>query len=177
MPGVLNFSSDGRLRLFNRDDQSIWSTDNGRKASGAVLMDSGNLVMLDAQEKSEIVWESFAHPGDTSWLPGMKMWKGMKLTSWKSSVDFPIGLFSYGMDMSPGKSQMVMIYNNSITYWSSGEWTGNTTAKIPEMKASMISVELMECAMRMMCAVVLRDSRPRNHLKAGGQTGVLGEDP
>ncbi|GLJ51234.1 hypothetical protein SUGI_1089970 [Cryptomeria japonica] len=137
MPGVLNFSSDGRLRLFNRDDQFVWSTDNGRKASGAILMDSGNLVLLDAHEKSEIVWESFAHPGDT-WLAGMKMWKGMKLTSWKSSVDPAIGLFSYGMDMSPGKSQMVMIHNNSVTYWSSGEWTGNTATKIPEMKGQNI---------------------------------------
>ncbi|GLJ51245.1 hypothetical protein SUGI_1090110 [Cryptomeria japonica] len=102
MPGVLNFSSDGRLRLFNRDDQLVWSTNNGGKASDAILMDSGNLVMLDAQEKSEIVWESFAHRGDT-WLPGMKMWKGMKLTSWKSSVDLAIGLFSYGIGMSPRK--------------------------------------------------------------------------
>ncbi|GLJ51238.1 hypothetical protein SUGI_1090030 [Cryptomeria japonica] len=75
-------------------------------------MDSGNLVSLDAHEKSEIVWENFAHPTDT-WLPGMKMWKGMKLTSWKSSVYPAIGLFSIGMDISQGKTQLVMIYNNS----------------------------------------------------------------
>ncbi|XP_059068826.1 S-locus-specific glycoprotein S6-like [Cryptomeria japonica] len=62
----------------------------------------------------------------------MKMWNGMKLTSWKSSVDPATGLFSMGMDISPGKTQMLMVYNNTVPYWSSGEWTGNSFANAPE---------------------------------------------
>ncbi|XP_057822528.2 G-type lectin S-receptor-like serine/threonine-protein kinase At2g19130 [Cryptomeria japonica] len=95
-------------------------------------MDSGNFIMLGhGHNNSAIAWESFAHPTDT-WLPGMKMWKGMKLTSSKSSLDPAIGIFSIGMYMSPGKSQLVMVYNKTVPYFSSGEWTGYYFAKIPE---------------------------------------------
>ncbi|XP_059068821.1 receptor-like serine/threonine-protein kinase SD1-8 [Cryptomeria japonica] len=64
----------------------------------------------------------------------MNMWNGMKLTSWKSSVDPGSGLFSYGMDISSRKTQLVMTYNNSVPYWSSGEWTGSYFTNIPEGK-------------------------------------------
>ncbi|GLJ51441.1 hypothetical protein SUGI_1093300 [Cryptomeria japonica] len=131
VPGVLKFSSRGRLRLFDREGRSVWSTDDGLKGSWAMITELGNLIML-GHNKSEIIWESFAHPGDT-WLPGMKMWKGMRLASWKPSVDPAIGLFSIGMDLSPGKTQLVMVYNNSVPYWSTGEWTGNYFANHPEV--------------------------------------------
>ncbi|GLJ51359.1 hypothetical protein SUGI_1092040 [Cryptomeria japonica] len=121
--GVLKFSSDGRLRLFDRKGRSVWSPDICVKGWWAVLKESGNFIMMGhSHNKSVIVWESFDYPGDT-WLPGMKMWKGMKLTSWKSSVDPATWLFSVGIDMSPRKTQMVMAYNSSVPYWSSGEWT------------------------------------------------------
>ncbi|GLJ21871.1 hypothetical protein SUGI_0409030 [Cryptomeria japonica] len=138
MLGVLKFSSDGDLRLLDGKGRSVWWTDLAAKGSRATITNSGNFIMLgDGQNKSEIVWESFAHPTDTS-LPGMKVWKGMKLTSWKSSVDPASGLFSLGMDMSPGKTQMLMVYNNSVPYWSSGEWTGNYFANVPEINAPKI---------------------------------------
>ncbi|GLJ51362.1 hypothetical protein SUGI_1092070 [Cryptomeria japonica] len=130
--GVLNFSSDGRLRLFDRKSRSVWSTDFGLKGWQAVIKDSGNFIVTGHNHNtSEIVWESFDHPGDT-WLPGMKMWKGMKLTSWKSSVDPASGLFSVGIDTTPGKTQLVLAYNNSVPYWSSGEWTGVYFSNNPE---------------------------------------------
>ncbi|GLJ51275.1 hypothetical protein SUGI_1090580 [Cryptomeria japonica] len=99
-----------------------------------MITDTGNFIMLDAYNKSAIVWESFAHPTDT-WLPGMKMWKGMTLTSWKSSSDPASGLFSFRMDVSPGKTQMMMFYNNTVPYWSSGECSGNYCTKVPELQA------------------------------------------
>ncbi|GLJ51290.1 hypothetical protein SUGI_1090850 [Cryptomeria japonica] len=83
--------------------------------------------------KSAIVRESFAHPTDT-WLPGMKMWKGMTITSWKNTLDPASGLFSFRMDMSPGKTQMIMFYNNTVPYWSSGECSGNSCTKVPELQ-------------------------------------------
>ncbi|GLJ51203.1 hypothetical protein SUGI_1089500 [Cryptomeria japonica] len=133
MPGILKFSRDGNLRLFDRKGRSVWSTDIGLKGSRAVLRDYGNFIVPDAHNKSAIVWESFAHPTDTL-LPGMKMWKVMKLTSWKSSVDPAPGLFSFGMDVSPGKTQTMMFYNNSISYRSSGESTANYFIKVPELE-------------------------------------------
>ncbi|XP_057827972.2 G-type lectin S-receptor-like serine/threonine-protein kinase At2g19130 [Cryptomeria japonica] len=134
MPGVLKFSREGHLRLLDREGRSVWWTDIGEKGSRAVITDSGNFIMLDAHNESAIVWESFAHPTDT-WLPGMNMWKGMKLTSWKSSLDPASGLFSFGMDMSPGKTQMVMFFNNTVPYWSSGECIGhNYFSKVPELE-------------------------------------------
>ncbi|GLJ51057.1 hypothetical protein SUGI_1086940 [Cryptomeria japonica] len=94
-----------------------------------------NFIMLGhGHNKSEIVWESFAHPTDT-WLPGMKMWKGMRITSWKSSVDPAIGLYSNGMDMSPGSTQMLLMYNKSVPYWSTGGWTGSYYRNAPEAYA------------------------------------------
>ncbi|GLJ51059.1 hypothetical protein SUGI_1086970 [Cryptomeria japonica] len=132
MPGVLRFSSKGRLTLFDRKGPSVWSTDNGLRGWRVVITDPGNLIILGhGHNKSDIVWESFAHPTDT-WLPGMKMWKGMRQTSRKSSVDPAVGLFSNGMDMSPGSTQMVLVYNNSVPYWSTGEWTGSYYRNAPE---------------------------------------------
>ncbi|GLJ51303.1 hypothetical protein SUGI_1091040 [Cryptomeria japonica] len=134
MPGVLKFARDGHLNLFDGNGLSVWSTDASPKGSRALIMDSGNFILLDAHNQTQIVWESFAHPGNT-WLPGMKMWKGMKLTSWKSSVDPAVGLFSLEMDKSPGETEMKLVYNKSVVYSSGGEWTGNQFAKIPEMSA------------------------------------------
>ncbi|GLJ51260.1 hypothetical protein SUGI_1090370 [Cryptomeria japonica] len=134
MPGVLKFSRDGHLRLFDKKGRSVWSTDASQKGSRAVITDSGNFIMLSVQDKTRIVWESFGHPGNT-WLPGMKLWKGMKLTSWKSSVDPAVGLFSLEMDKSPGKTATMMLFNNTVQYWSSGECVGqNAFTKVPELE-------------------------------------------
>ncbi|GLJ10853.1 hypothetical protein SUGI_0136630 [Cryptomeria japonica] len=132
MPGVLNLSRDGYLQLFDLRGRSIWSSNNSLKASQASLLESGNLVMLGARagNSSEIVWESFQHPEDT-WLPGMKMWKGMKLSSWKSSRDPAPGPFSFQMDPSPGKTQYLLLSHNTVPYWSTGEWNGQYFANMP----------------------------------------------
>ncbi|GLJ51282.1 hypothetical protein SUGI_1090730 [Cryptomeria japonica] len=132
MPGVLRFSENGHLRLFDGKGRSVWSTAVGQKGSRAIITDSGNFIMMDTY-KSAIVRESFAHPTDT-WLPGMKMWKGMTITSWKNTLDPASGLFSFRMDMSPGKTQMIMFYNNTVPYWSSGECSGNSCTKVPELQ-------------------------------------------
>ncbi|GLJ37604.1 hypothetical protein SUGI_0763940 [Cryptomeria japonica] len=134
-PGVLNLTTDGYLKLYDSDGRSIWSTRKNQKAiaSRAMILDSGSFVMLGANNISEIVWESFLYPGDT-WLLGMKMWKGMKLTSWKSSLDPAPGPSSLGMDPAPDKTQFSLLYNNSVTYWSSGEWVGDHFSGMPDMQ-------------------------------------------
>ncbi|KAH9289962.1 hypothetical protein KI387_034079 [Taxus chinensis] len=122
IPGILKLETDGYLTLFDRKIRIIWSSYKNQKvkASRAFILDSGNFLMVSAQNTSEIVWESFGDPTDTL-LPGMKLWKGMKLTSWKSSIDPAPGPFSEELNPSPGKAELLMLYNNTIPYWRGGE--------------------------------------------------------
>ncbi|KAH9289959.1 hypothetical protein KI387_034076, partial [Taxus chinensis] len=101
------------------------------KGSRALILDSGNFLMVGNQNTSETVWESFGDPADT-WLPGMECWKGMKIKSWKSSVDPASALFSLQIDPAPGKTQLMLLYNNSVPYWTTGEWTGENFPNVPE---------------------------------------------
>ncbi|GLJ37112.1 hypothetical protein SUGI_0752510 [Cryptomeria japonica] len=135
--GVLKLSTDGYLSLFDSEGRSLWSTERAQKAkaSSVMIMENGNLVMLGQQNKNESVWESFEHPGDT-WLTEMKMWKGMRLTSWKSDVDPAPGPFSLGMDPSPGKTQFLLLYNNTKSYWTTGEWVVDRFIYVPELTIS-----------------------------------------
>ncbi|GLJ37113.1 hypothetical protein SUGI_0752520 [Cryptomeria japonica] len=137
MSGVLKLSTDGYLSLFDSEGRSLWSTEKIQKAkaSSVKMLENGNLVMLGGQNKSENVWESFEHPGDT-WLTDMKMWKGMRLTSWKSAVDPAPGPFSLGMDPSPGKTQFLLLYNNTKSYWTTGEWVVDRFIFVPELTIS-----------------------------------------
>ncbi|GLJ32935.1 hypothetical protein SUGI_0663380 [Cryptomeria japonica] len=47
--GVLKLSKEGDLELFDAEGASLWSADISNKASRAVILGSGNLVMLTAQ--------------------------------------------------------------------------------------------------------------------------------
>ncbi|GLJ28327.1 hypothetical protein SUGI_0556690 [Cryptomeria japonica] len=140
IPGVLNLSRDGYLRLFDLRGRLIWSSDNSLKASRASLLESGNLVLL--RTRAGKVWESFQHPVDT-WLPGMKMRKGMKLTSWKSSSDPAPGPFYLQMDPSPASTQFSAFSHNSGPYWSSGEWNGKYFANMPGFASAGSQVKIV----------------------------------
>lgn len=54
--GFLNLSKEGNLRLFDAEGTSLWSVNISYKCSQAVLLDSGNFLMLRDENKSEIVW-------------------------------------------------------------------------------------------------------------------------
>ncbi|GLJ32680.1 hypothetical protein SUGI_0657500 [Cryptomeria japonica] len=141
-PGVLKLSTQGGLGLFDAEGASLWSVNMSNKASRAVILDSGNFVVLSGGIKSEMVWQSFDHPADT-WLPGMKIGGKKKLVSWKNSLDPAPGLFSHQMDPS-GIRQFVMRWKNSVQYWETGAWDGKRFSHLPEMslKGSFIySVE------------------------------------
>ncbi|GLJ37589.1 hypothetical protein SUGI_0763780 [Cryptomeria japonica] len=133
-PGVLKLSTDGYLKLYDSEGRSIWSTRKNQKAiaSRAIILDSGSFAMLGGHTISEIVWESFLYPTNTI-LSGMKVWKGIKLTSWRSSSDPAPGPFSFQMDPTPGKTDFLLLYNNNISYLNSGEWVGNQFTNMPEM--------------------------------------------
>ncbi|GLJ32683.1 hypothetical protein SUGI_0657550 [Cryptomeria japonica] len=130
-PGVLKLSRQGSLGLFDAEDVSFWSVNLSNKASQAVILDSGNFVVLSDGNKSEIAWQSFDHPVDTV-LPGMKIGPKQKLVCWKNSLDPAPGHFSFQMDPS-GARQLVLRWNNSVNYWESGIWDGKHFGQIPEM--------------------------------------------
>ncbi|GLJ15668.1 hypothetical protein SUGI_0257700 [Cryptomeria japonica] len=129
--GVLKLSREGNLVLFDAHGASIWSVNTTNKASTAVLLDSGNFLMLSEDNESETVWQSFDNPVDT-WLPGMVFGGQQKLVSWKNSLDPAPGLFSLHTDPS-GAKQLVLTWDNSLQYWETGTWDGKTYTGVPEM--------------------------------------------
>ncbi|GLJ32956.1 hypothetical protein SUGI_0663640 [Cryptomeria japonica] len=129
--GVLKLSKEGDLGLFDATGASLWLVNVTKKASQAVILDSGNFVMLSDDYKTEIVWQSFDYPVDTL-FPGMRIGGQQKLACWKSSLDPAPGLFSFHVDPS-GAKQFVLTWNNSVQYWTSGTWDGHVFSQIPEM--------------------------------------------
>lgn len=138
MDGVaLKLAEDGsQLVLSDGNGTSAWSGMASRKATKAVILDSGNFVMFGENQSS--VWESFHYPGDT-FLPGMKIGMGQKLNSWKNSFDPAPGSFTLELDPS-GASQFVLLWNRSVRYWESGLWNGDIFSGLPEMATKFIYV-------------------------------------
>ncbi|KAK1391460.1 Non-specific serine/threonine protein kinase [Heracleum sosnowskyi] len=93
--GIIKVSSMGIVVSTNQSSNTrIWSSNSSRSVKNPVaqLLDTGNLVFRDENEKENYVWQSFDHPVDT-FLPGMKF--GYDLVtgadryflSWKSDDD------------------------------------------------------------------------------------------
>ena len=61
-PGVLKLSIEGELGLFDAEDTSLWSVNISHKCSRAVLLDSGNFILLSNKNNSKIDWQSFDFP-------------------------------------------------------------------------------------------------------------------
>jgi hypothetical protein len=137
----LTISHDGNLVILNQYSKSIiWSTqaNTTRNSTTAVLLDSGNLVLTNSSNSSEVLWQSFDHPTDTI-LPGAKLgWDKVtglnrRLVSWKSLTDPSTGLYCDELDPS-GLNQFLHIpLNSSTPYWSSGVWNGRYFPSLPEM--------------------------------------------
>ncbi|GMP52773.1 hypothetical protein CsSME_00018472 [Camellia sinensis var. sinensis] len=97
---VLNIINPGILALVNGTGSVIWSP-NITRDPAAQLMESGNLAVQDANDKSgHFLWQSFDYPCDTL-LPGMRLGKNFvtglecHLSSWKSSDDPAQGGFFF----------------------------------------------------------------------------------
>ncbi|GJV65355.1 reverse transcriptase domain-containing protein [Tanacetum coccineum] len=95
----------------------------GLNSTIAVILDDGNLVLRDGL--NSVVWQSFDHPVNT-WLPGAKLVydkranKSLPLTSWKSTSDPALGLFS--MELHPVRTMIMLKWNKSLQYWDTGSW-------------------------------------------------------
>ncbi|GJY84703.1 G-type lectin S-receptor-like serine/threonine-protein kinase [Tanacetum coccineum] len=120
---------DGNLVLLNESKLPIWSTNvtstAGLNSTIAVILDDGNLVLRGGLNSVVPVWQSFDHPVNT-WLPGAKLVydkranKSLPLTSWKSTSDPALGLFS--MELHPVRTMIMLKWNESLQYWDTGSW-------------------------------------------------------
>ncbi|PON80479.1 Serine/threonine protein kinase [Parasponia andersonii] len=126
--GVFVVSDEGELKLTDGNNKILWSADFRTGANSvkrkATLMDSGNLVLseevLDDQGKvlEKVRWQSFDYPTDT-FLPGMKMVEGMKLTSWISPTDPAPGTFTFQLDTERDNEYIIYRADSTMTYWKS----------------------------------------------------------
>ncbi|GFS31849.1 hypothetical protein Acr_00g0019530 [Actinidia rufa] len=118
--GLFGMDEHCNLVLSDKSGNSYFSTglQGCLNSSRSVkLLDSGNLVLTDdSSEKSQ--WESFDRPTDT-FLPGMKMYKNLNLTSQTSDDDPRSG--SYSLKQHEDDNRTFVIWKTNNMHWISGE--------------------------------------------------------
>ncbi|KAM0952386.1 putative protein kinase RLK-Pelle-SD-2b family [Dioscorea sansibarensis] len=144
---LLHISQDGNLALLDQSKSLLWSTNttfSSNSSTIAVLLDNGNLVLRDAENSSNVFWQSIENPSHT-WLPGGKIafnkatGVGQRLISWKNSENPAPGLFSLVIQEN---DQYVIQWNMSKTYWFSGPWDGHASFReVPEMTSGCSVVD------------------------------------
>ncbi|KAM0833546.1 hypothetical protein ACQ4PT_064194 [Festuca glaucescens] len=141
---VFTISQDGNLVILNQSTQSIiWSTqaNNRRNNTTVVLLNSGNLILANSSNSSEVMWQSFDHPTGTL-FPGAKLgWDKLtglnrRIVSWKNLIDPATGVYCQSLDPSGVNQFLIAPLNSSIPYWSTGVWNGKYFASIPEMSSN-----------------------------------------
>ncbi|XP_043692908.1 G-type lectin S-receptor-like serine/threonine-protein kinase SD2-2 [Telopea speciosissima] len=131
---VMRFTEDGKLVITDSGDRNVWRTENAEEAVSAQLLETGNLVLLS--RKGTMVWQSFDFPTDT-WLPGMNITSRTSVECWRSESDPSPGNYSLRLK-PPQYGEFELLFNGSKTYWSTGKWTGNSFANVPEMTVRYI---------------------------------------
>ncbi|CAL5348479.1 unnamed protein product [Camellia sinensis] len=128
--GVLTIINPGIIALVNSTGSVIWSPNvtGSTQDPVAQLMESGNLVVKDANDTSEhFLWQSFDYPCNTL-LPGMKLGKSFvmglerHLSSWKSSDDPAPGEFTNWCD--PQGYPQNILSRGSVDLFRTGPWNG-----------------------------------------------------
>ncbi|XP_057780571.1 G-type lectin S-receptor-like serine/threonine-protein kinase SD2-2 [Salvia miltiorrhiza] len=133
-------TDDGKLAVVEQDSRNImWESNNVEEGSDLRLLEQGDLLLLSSDGR--IVWRSFDFPTDT-WLPGMNLTAERRLTAWRSSVDPAPGRYSLRLN-PPYYGEIALVYsndndssvgeNNLFTYWTTGNWSGNAFAGVPQM--------------------------------------------
>ncbi|XP_058721783.1 G-type lectin S-receptor-like serine/threonine-protein kinase At4g27290 isoform X2 [Vicia villosa] len=128
--GLLKLNDQGNLVIHDDSKGVVWSSNSSRivvKPAAVQLLDSGNLVVKDANSTVNFFWESFDYPGNT-FLAGMKLKSNLVtgpykyLTSWRSSEDPAEGECSHRID-THGFPQLVTAKGATFLY-RAGSWNG-----------------------------------------------------
>ncbi|PQM37012.1 G-type lectin S-receptor-like serine/threonine-protein kinase SD2-2 [Prunus yedoensis var. nudiflora] len=125
----LEISGSGRLVVKDPVNSIVWSSTNTEIGVDVQLLDSGNLVLLT--QGGTVAWQSFDYPTDT-WLPGMNLTSERVLTSWRSYRDPSPGSYSLRL-RPPNYGEFELLFNGTVVYWRTGNWTGNGFINVPEM--------------------------------------------
>nr|GLL48987.1 G-type lectin S-receptor-like serine/threonine-protein kinase At4g27290 isoform X1 [Ipomoea trifida] len=129
---VLKIVNPGRLALVDDANTSnIWYTNTSRLVQNPIakLLDSGNLVVIDASDdKAEnFLWQSFDHPTDTH-LPGMKIGRNFvtgvdtTMSAWKAENNPGVG--EYKLVLDPTGYPQVILRKGTTEVYRSGPWNG-----------------------------------------------------
>lgn len=150
---ILRVVNPGNLALFSGNSTSIsmmkmiWSTNVSSlrtvKNPIAQLLDSGNLVLRDANDDSpeNFLWQSFDYPTDTL-FPDMKLGKNfitgreVFLTSWKSKDDPAPGEYTYRCD--PTGYPQNIVKKGSVMNTRAGPWNGLRFSGAPNTQKNPI---------------------------------------
>ncbi|KAJ6297873.1 hypothetical protein OIU76_019061 [Salix suchowensis] len=129
--GVLALDGSGNMKLTHSGGDLVhfYSSPSSTTNLTAVLEDSGNFVLKDANSLSDrILWQSFDDPTDT-FLPGMKLGinytsgQTWSLTSWTSNLVPAPGAFTLEWERD---THELVIKRRTQTYWTSGPLTSYT---------------------------------------------------
>nr|GME03303.1 G-type lectin S-receptor-like serine/threonine-protein kinase At4g27290 [Ipomoea batatas] len=128
---ALQIINPGRLALVDGNGSEIWHTNTSRAVQNPVakLLDSGNLVVMDANDdKAEnLLWQSFDHPTDTL-LAGTNLGKNLvtgvesSLSGWNTETDPSTG--QYRMTLDPTGFPQVVFWKGRNKMYRSGPWNG-----------------------------------------------------
>lgn len=126
---TLEMTAAGRLVVKDSGDSVLWQSTNTEISSDMKLLENGNLVLLT--HEGTVTWQSFDYPTDT-WLPGMNLTSDRVLTSWSSFSDPSPGFYSLRL-RPQDYGGFVLVFNLTKAYWTTGNWTGQAFANVPEM--------------------------------------------
>ncbi|XP_019189840.1 PREDICTED: G-type lectin S-receptor-like serine/threonine-protein kinase At4g27290 [Ipomoea nil] len=128
---VLQMFNPGGLALVGGNNSIFWHTNTSNFVQNPVarLLDSGNLVITDANDSNpeNFLWQSFHHPTDTL-LPGMMFGKNFLtgieiiLSSWKTENNPGSG--EYKLLVEPTGYPQVLIKRGREEVFRSGPWNG-----------------------------------------------------
>uniref|UniRef100_A0A0E0DE58 Receptor-like serine/threonine-protein kinase n=1 Tax=Oryza meridionalis TaxID=40149 RepID=A0A0E0DE58_9ORYZ len=137
----LTIFHDGNLAILNRSTNAIlWTTRANITTNNTIviLLSSGNLILTNPSNSSEVFWESFDYPTDT-FFPGAKLgWNKItglnrRIISKKNLVDPATGMYCEELDPTGVNQVLLALVNSSTPYWFSGAWNGEYLSSIPEM--------------------------------------------
>ncbi|XP_068639269.1 G-type lectin S-receptor-like serine/threonine-protein kinase SD2-2 [Aristolochia californica] len=131
---AVSLTAGGSLSVTDSAGMSVWSTKNGQRATSVRLLETGNLVLLNARGRT--VWQSFDFPANT-WLPDMRITRMQQITCWRSPSDPSPGNYSFRLK-APLFGEFELVYSGAVPYWSSGNWTGQSFLAVPEMTVPYI---------------------------------------
>ncbi|GKV48275.1 hypothetical protein SLEP1_g55097 [Rubroshorea leprosula] len=119
---------DQNIVLLDQNQKLVWSSNTTRGINTvAELLDSGNLVLREAEDPNNYLWQSFDFPTDTI-LPAMKLGWDLNtgferyLTSWRSSADPSSGDFSLKLNYHGLPD--IFLWNKQQIESRSGPWNG-----------------------------------------------------